>query len=146
MPVERRQVTEIAIAVIEQDDHFLIGQRPPGGPLAGLWEFPGGKVEPGESPADAAIRETLEEAGLRITIEGQYPDIIHQYDYAKLRLHFFRCRVQGTTPPRDTRFQWIPRSKLREYQFPAANAALIAQLCYDASPQVPPENPSHLAL
>ena len=73
--------TLIAIAVVEQDGRFLIGQRPPGVPLAGLWEFPGGKVEPGESPEQAAIRECREEAGIEVTIVGEYPDRMERYSH-----------------------------------------------------------------
>ena len=127
-PVEPSKVIEIAVAVVERDNDFLIGQRPAGVPLAGLWEFPGGKVEAGESPADAASRETLEEAGIEIIIDGEYPEVVHQYDHGKLRLHFFRCRPHATTSPSLGRFKWVARSELSGYEFPAANAALIAYL------------------
>jgi 8-oxo-dGTP diphosphatase len=120
--------TEIAIAVVEQDDRFLIGRRPAGVALAGLWEFPGGKVEPGESPEAAAIRETLEEAGVQIVIEGEYPEVVHQYDHGKLRLHFFRCRLAQVAQQPSERFVWVSRSALGQYQFPAANARLIDDL------------------
>src|SRR5437764_2006476 len=58
--------TPIAVAVVEKDGHFLVGQRPEGVSLAGLWEFPGGKIEPGESPEAAAVRECLEETGVDV--------------------------------------------------------------------------------
>ena len=76
--------TIIAIAVVEHDDRFLIGQRPAGVALAGYWEFPGGKVEPDESPADAAVRECLEETGIQISVVGEYPTTRHQYDHDTL--------------------------------------------------------------
>jgi 8-oxo-dGTP diphosphatase len=122
------QPTEIAVAVVELDGKFLIGLRPVGVPLAGLWEFPGGKVEPGESPAEAALRECAEETGLAIRIDGEYPETVHQYDHGKLRLHFFRCRPVDASATPTARFRWIDRKSLRDYRFPAANAALLELL------------------
>ncbi len=94
LPTTNHQsLTTIAIAVVEHDDHFLIGVRPEGVPLAGFWEFPGGKIQPDESPeAAAARRECLEETGLDVVIGAAYPEVVHQYDHAKLRLHFLAAR------------------------------------------------------
>jgi 8-oxo-dGTP diphosphatase len=128
MNAPKTAVTEIAVAVVEQDGHYLIGQRPAGVPLAGLWEFPGGKIEAGESPENAAVRETQEEAGIEIVVDGEYPEVVHQYDHGKLRLHFFRCRPRDDRQSPTSRFQWVPRASLRNYEFPAANAGLIAYL------------------
>jgi 8-oxo-dGTP diphosphatase len=85
------KVTEVAAAVIlRPDGSFLLGQRAPGTFYAGYWEFPGGKVEPGETPHDALVRELSEELG--IAVDTAYPWIVreHRYEHAHVRLHFFR--------------------------------------------------------
>jgi 8-oxo-dGTP diphosphatase len=120
--------TPIAIAVVEHAGSFLIGQRPPNVPLAGYWEFPGGKVEPGETPAEAAARECLEETGLLVTVGDVYPDVVHQYDHDRLRLHFFACRLQPASGDPRPPFRWVPRVELARYQFPPANAGLLTWL------------------
>src|SRR5881275_3042575 len=84
--------TPIAIAVVEHDGRFLVGQRPAGVPLAGLWEFPGGKIEPGESPEAAAVRECLEETGIRVESLFRYPTIVHDYAHDRVELFFIACR------------------------------------------------------
>ena len=119
---------EIAIAVVEHDGRFLIGLRPGGAPLAGLWEFAGGKVEPGETPQTAAARECLEETGLAVEVGQPYPDIVHQYDHGRLRLHFFRCRPLDPQALPAERFRWVTAGELSHYEFPAANQALTAYL------------------
>jgi 8-oxo-dGTP diphosphatase len=116
---------EIAIAVVEFEDQFLIGQRPDGAPLAGCWEFPGGKVEPGEDPRVTAARECLEEVGISVIIGDEYPEVVHQYDHGTLRIHFFRAEPVDAELPGGCRFQWISRSQLGNYQFPDANEALL---------------------
>lgn len=128
--------TRIAIAVVEHTDHFLIGHRPPGVPLAGLWEFPGGKVRSGETVEQAAVRECLEETGLPVSVEGAYPDQVHRYDYGRVHLHFLICRpVDPRKVPRPP-FRWVPRGELHCYAFPAGNDALLKLLASkaDASP------------
>lgn len=115
----------IAIAVVEVDDRFLIGVRPEGVPLAGYWEFPGGKLQPGETPVEAARRECLEETGLEVLIGAEYPPVVHEYDHAKLRLHFFAARpVNAAQAPRAP-FRWVPRSELGQFTFPPANERLV---------------------
>ena len=118
----------IAIAVVQEGEHFLIGQRPPGKPLAGYWEFPGGRVEPGENPGEAAVRECLEETGLHVVVEGSYGDWLHHYEHGTVRLFFFACRP---LPPRRlprAPFRWVDRGDLAGGRFPSGNDALIAQL------------------
>jgi mutator protein MutT len=119
---------EIAIAVVEKEGRFLIGQRPAGTALAGLWEFPGGKVEPGEVPADAAVRECLEETGLVARITGQYPAAVHDYQHARVRLHFFACAAVEQRSPLPQRFCWVARADLGQFAFPPANAELLASI------------------
>ena len=120
--------TLIAIAVVERDGCFLAGRRPDGVPLAGLWEFPGGKVEPGETAEQAAIRECREEAGFEVRVAGIYEPVDHQYAHGRVRLHFFACvptdPVAAPKPP----FEWIASARLADLPFPAANAAMIERL------------------
>ena len=124
--------TLIAIAVVEHEGRFLVGVRPEGIPLAGFWEFPGGKVEPHEPPAQAAVRECLEETGLKVAVVSVYPAHVHRYDHGQVHLVFFRCRLtQGDFPPRAP-FRWVDRTELRALQFPSGNAELLALLQEDA--------------
>jgi 8-oxo-dGTP diphosphatase len=87
-----KQPTLVAVAVVEHDGKFLVGERPEGAPLAGFAEFPGGKVEPGETPEEAAVRECVEESGLHVEIVRELMVKRHQYDHGLLQIHFFLCR------------------------------------------------------
>ena len=120
---------DIAVAVVEREGHFLIGLRPAGGTLAGLWEFPGGQVEPGETPEAAAVRECLEETGFSIRITGHYPRVEHDYEHALVCLHFFAGAVIEPRSPLPARFRWVSRVELAHYPFPPANAGLLDLLC-----------------
>jgi mutator protein MutT len=117
--------TPIAIAVVEHAGRFLIGQRPLGVALAGLWEFPGGKIEPGESPEAAAVRECREETGLRVVPIRRYPLAEHHYDHARVQLHFIACRAMEPLPASTGVFRWVLRQELENYDFPAGNRALL---------------------
>ena len=121
----------IAIAVVEQEGRYLIGQRGADGPLPGLWEFPGGKVEAGETPEQAAVRECREETGLQVAIVGLLDRLLFSYPHGEVELHFFACRPidAGETPA--ARFRWVPAQELGRYEFPAANAKLVARLADD---------------
>jgi 8-oxo-dGTP diphosphatase len=129
------QPTPIAIAVVEHQGEFLIGPRPEGVPLAGYWEFPGGKVEPDETPEQAAARECEEETGLAVEVVAAYPETVHQYDHARVRLLFFACRPRdaGTSPRAP--FRWVAAPQLAQFEFPPANAGLIAFLLQRAAGQ-----------
>src|SRR5262245_42127542 len=118
--------TPIAIAVVEWQGRFLVGQRPAGVPLSGLWEFPGGKIEPGESPEEAAVRECREEAGLAVEALSRYPEHVQQYDHDRLTLYFIACRPAADAaldpqPP----FRWVPRAELSQYEFPRGNRGVL---------------------
>ena len=123
-------VTRIAVAVVESDGQFLVGQRGPGGDLPGAAEFPGGKVEPGESPACAAVRECREETSLGVEAVSLHSVVSHRYDHGELELHFFLCRPAEPTerPEVPVPWRWLPRKDLATLPFPAANKALVADL------------------
>jgi len=128
--------TRIAIAVVEHEARFLIGQRPPGVPLAGLWEFPGGKIEPGETPEEAAVRECLEEAGICVEALFRYLEHAHDYNHGSVLLIFIACRPcdRAVVEPRSP-FCWIAREDLSRYEFPAGNKELLNLLRGEPSSQ-----------
>jgi 8-oxo-dGTP diphosphatase len=126
------QIT-IAVAVVEHEGRYLIGLREPGAPLAGYWEFPGGKVGDDETPAAAAQRECLEETGLAVTVGALLALVDHAYAHGNLRLHFFSCRVNHPARPLAERFRWVAATDLLTYRFPPANRGLVEQLVRDAS-------------
>ena len=119
----------IAIAVVEQEGRFLVGQRPAGVALAGLWEFPGGKIEPGETPEAAAVRECREETGLAVEPLFRYPEHVHAYEHGAVQLHFIACRLASGAlhPPREP-FTWVERKTLQKCCFPAGNDHILSLL------------------
>ncbi len=120
--------TLIAIAVVEHKGRFLVGIRPEETVLAGFSEFPGGKVELDESPAQAAERECLEETGLEVEVDGEFPEHVHQYDHDQVRLLFFHCRLKKNDEQPRVPFRWVDRVGLRSLRFPAGNKSLLALL------------------
>jgi 8-oxo-dGTP diphosphatase len=119
---------EIAVAVVQHAGRVLIGRRPSGVALAGMWEFPGGKIRPGESGENAAIRECREETGLEVRVTSVYPDVVHQYEHVLVRLRFFACGpLDASQPPREP-FSWVSVSNLGEYSFPPANTPILELL------------------
>jgi mutator protein MutT len=124
------RATRVAVAVVENAGRFLVGWRAPGTALAGLAEFPGGKVHAGESPAAAAARECLEETGLTIHVGKPYPVVGHDYPQGRLEIHFFHCTVDSSDPTPEPRapFRWISAAELSQLQFPEANRSVLKLL------------------
>ena len=118
----------IAVAVVRRGDEFLVGRRAANAALGDYAEFPGGKVERGESPAEAAARECLEEAGIECVVGEAYPQVVHQYDHARLRLFFFACTPCDPAAQPRPPFRWAPREELAKLTFPEANATLLAAI------------------
>jgi 8-oxo-dGTP diphosphatase len=118
----------IAVAVVLSEGRVLIGRRPEGVPLAGLWEFPGGKVARGETPSEAAARECREETGLAVRVGDLDHEVIHSYSDGRLRIGFFLARPVDTAGAPRPPFRWVPLGELPSYSFPPANAAMIARL------------------
>ncbi len=123
----------VACALVDADRRVLIAQRPEGKSLAGLWEFPGGKVEPGESPEDALIRELEEELGVSTKTACLAPASFasHAYEGFHLLMPLYVCRKwQGEPQLREHQaLKWVRPQNLRDYPMPPADEPLIAALC-----------------
>jgi 8-oxo-dGTP diphosphatase len=121
-----------AVALIDSDGRVLLAQRPEGKSMAGLWEFPGGKVEAGESPEAALIRELKEELGIDTWQSCLAPLTFasHAYPEFHLLMPLFACRKwQGIAAPREGQtLAWVRPSNLRDYPMPPADVPLIAVL------------------
>ncbi len=124
---------QIAVAVVGDGGLWLVGQRAQNQTLGGLAEFPGGKVRPGESPQDAAVRECQEETGLAVEVTGRFAPLVHEYSHGRLELHFFRCRPMGNGAPQPP-FRWVETEDLAALQFPAANRPILAELLAEQAP------------
>jgi 8-oxo-dGTP diphosphatase len=119
----------VAAAVIERDGAVLVTRRLKGAHLEGLWEFPGGKCEAGESIHDCLIREIVEELGVTVVPRQTMLVTTHAYPEKTVRLHFIACGLEGEpVPQQGQEMQWIPRARLDALAFPEADAALIARL------------------
>lgn len=121
-----------AVALIDRDGRVLLAQRPEGKSMAGLWEFPGGKIETGETPEAALIRELHEELGIETWQSCLAPLTFasHSYDDFHLLMPLFACRKwQGTPQPREGQtLKWVRSGDLRTYPMPAADVPLIPLL------------------
>ena len=124
-----KSVLVSAVALIDKDGRVLLAQRPEGKSMAGLWEFPGGKVEPGETPEAALIRELHEELGIETWKSCLAPLTFasHSYDTFHLLMPLFACRKwEGTPHPKEgQRLPWAHARELRNYPMPAADIPLI---------------------
>jgi len=119
----------VVAAVVERDGCFLVTRRQAGTHLAGLWEFPGGKVAPGESHDAALRREMQEELGTDVAVRAMVSTAAHAYDDRHVTLHFYACDLAGTPRPLlGQEMRWVPRAELRSLGFPPADEELIAIL------------------
>ncbi len=122
----------VACALIDADNRVLIAQRPEGKQLAGLWEFPGGKLEPGERPEPALIRELREELGIEVKEACLAPLTFasHAYETFHLLMPLYICRRwEGTVASKEGQaLAWVRANKLRDYPMPPADIPLIPPL------------------
>jgi 8-oxo-dGTP diphosphatase len=123
----------VACALVDTDRRVLIAQRPEGKSMAGLWEFPGGKVEAGETPEAALIRELSEELGIETKQACLAPlsFVSHAYESIHLLMPLYVCRKwQGMPQAREHQaLKWVRPQALRDYPMPPADEPLIAALC-----------------
>jgi 8-oxo-dGTP diphosphatase len=124
---------EVAAGLVFRDGKLLITQRPPASHLGGLWEFPGGKREAGESFEQCLRRELAEELGIEVQVHELVEDLVHHYPERSVHLKFFRCRWLRHEPRAILchDWKWIGPEQLTEHQFPAADARLLEKLRSD---------------
>ncbi len=134
-PVKRpkapRPHYDIAVGLIfNEAGEVLIQKRPEEGLLGGLWEFPGGKIEEGETPEEACKREVREELGIEVAVTSAFHKLSHAYTHFRITMHAFRCRHVAGVPRShsDQPVRWIPVEALPEYAFPRANRRLIERM------------------
>jgi len=119
----------VACALVDADGRVLIAQRPEGKQLAGLWEFPGGKVEPGETPEETLVRELREELDIETKVACLAPLTFasHAYETFNLLMPLYVCRrFWGTPRPMEAQaLKWVRPKQMRDYPMPPADAPLI---------------------
>jgi 8-oxo-dGTP diphosphatase len=122
-------VIAVVAAVIENDGRFLLTRRQPGVHLAGMWEFPGGKIDEGESHEHALRREIREELEADIEVGSLVFEITHEYPERTIALYFYECTLVGEPRPLlGQEMRWVARQELRSLGFPPADAELITRL------------------
>jgi 8-oxo-dGTP diphosphatase len=119
----------VVCALIERDGRVLLARRPAHKPLALKWEFPGGKVEAGETAEAALLREIKEELGCRVAIVRPLPRFTHTYERITIEMIPFVCRLAASSPePQPTEHTavvWVPPQQLREYELAAADWPVV---------------------
>jgi len=131
-PADKPLLLVAACALLDTDNRILLARRPAGKSMAGLWEFPGGKVETGETPEDTLVRELAEELGIVTEKPCLAPLSFasHAYDAFHLLMPLFVCRkYQGIPVPREGQeLKWVRAQALRDYPMPPADLPLIPAL------------------
>lgn len=126
---ERKPIPHVpvAVGVVWRGDQLLISRRPLDGLLGGLWEFPGGKIKPGEAPDEAVRREVEEEVGLKVKVGAILGTIRHAYTHFSITLHAYHCTYIDGTPRLlgCTDLKWIRWDEMGQFPFPRANSKLF---------------------
>jgi 8-oxo-dGTP diphosphatase len=120
----------VGIGLVRRAGRFLVRRRPAGTVYAGYWEFPGGKCEPDETPAEATARECLEETGLRIVVGPLRRIVTHHYPHGLIELSFHDCTTENPVaePDPQTGFRWVRIEQLARLRFPEANDIIVEEL------------------
>jgi 8-oxo-dGTP diphosphatase len=125
----------VTCAVIEKGGRILIARRKSGDHMAGKWEFPGGKIEPGETPEQCLKRELLEELGVEITVDEFICSSTWKYDHATINLLAFKANLLSGQPVLNNHaeIRWVASRELGDYDFPEADVPIIRYLTASAS-------------
>jgi len=138
--IVNRKCIEVSAALIFRDAKLLITQRHAKAHLGGLWEFPGGKREAGETFEQCLVREIREELGVEISVGELFDEVSHSYPEKSVHLKFFVCKLlSGEPQPLDcAAVKWVAKTELASFQFPAADAQLLQKLkCLNFSTMKP---------
>ncbi len=123
---------DVVCAIIQHEGKILIAQRPPGKKLAGLWEFPGGKIEPGETAAEALHREIEEELGCPLHILKEGPPVLHTYEWGSIRLFPFICQLldlnRRPKANEHSEILWIFKKNLSAFELAPADVPVLQWL------------------
>ena len=124
---------KVAAGLVFKNDELLISKRPECVHLGGLWEFPGGKLEIGETYEDCVIREIYEELGIEVKVDYIFEEVLHQYSEITVFIKFFICNLQRGVPKKIqcSDFMWVKRNDLGLYDFPSADIKIISRLRND---------------
>jgi 8-oxo-dGTP diphosphatase len=132
-------VTVVVAAVVEENDRFLVTRRQQGVHLAGMWEFPGGKIDPDETHDRALRREIREELDADVQVHELLFQVTHPYPDRTIALYFYRCTLEGTPRPLlGQEMRWVERAELPSLGFPPADEALIRLLTAVGGSEGPP--------
>jgi len=120
----------VAAVIRDTDGRVLLTKRPQGRHMGGLWEFPGGKVDGGEAPADALVRELDEELGIAVSVEQPLTFAVHEEPGLRVLLLFYAARVISGEPHghEGQAVEWVPVTELPSFPTPPADAELVRQL------------------
>lgn len=126
-----RRIIEVVGAIIKDNDRYLVGQRAAHKSQGGLWEFMGGKIEPGETPEQALKRECLEELALEIENERIIDSVIHEYPEKTIRLTLIECNPKSGSEPEALEHQairWMTLEEMNKFEFAPADRELINRI------------------
>ena len=126
-----RRIIEVVGAIIKDNDRYLVGQRAAHKSQGGLWEFMGGKIEPGETPEQALKRECFEELALEIENERIIDSVVHKYPEKTIRLTLISCSPKSGSIPKALEHQqikWVTRAEMDAIDFASADRELISKL------------------
>ena len=124
-----QHIGDVVCAIIEKDGYFLIAQRPAGHPIAGKWEFPGGKIISGEAASEAIQRELFEELGVSVAVHSALTPSFHAYEDLSVPLIPFRCSIsKGVPEPLEhSNLAWINGNSAKEYPFAEADIPVLQE-------------------
>lgn len=130
-------ITEVVAALIRDRDKFMICQRPANKARGLLWEFVGGKVEPGETKEQALLRECREELAVTLTVGEPFLDVVHEYPDLTVHLTLFNAAIAGGTPQKleHNDIRWITAGEIPDYRFCPADEAILRRLSAEETPK-----------